>query len=119
MAPGEIFGIFLYGAYKLRLDERGLVPGAHDPDDLRAIGSLCVMVNEITDDGDTPFDGIMNALAVLGGALIAADITGMPVPHLVPKWHTNLVAASDLFLGSQPPPASRWNYKYLGRIIND
>lgn len=94
----DIPGIFLYGCHRLQLNEHGLVPGAHDPDDLKTIGTLCVLISRLTDDRDTPFDGTIGALAVLAGALIAADEAGVPMPHLVGKWHKSLAVADKLFL---------------------
>jgi hypothetical protein len=38
--PDEVIGIFLYGAYLLKLNEHGLIPGVHDPDDLKRL-ALC------------------------------------------------------------------------------
>lgn len=91
-------GIFLYGCHKLRLNDNGLIPGVHDPDDLKTIGTLCVLINRLTEEGDTPFDGTICGLAVLAAALIAADQSGLPVPHLVGKWHKTLATANQLHL---------------------
>jgi hypothetical protein len=103
MNPDEdLRGIFLYGAHLLQLDQHGLVPSVHDPDDLKTIGILCVLVNRLTEQGDTPFDGTLNALAVLASSLIAADEAGLPVPHLVPKWRKTLAAACRLHLVGSP-----------------
>ena len=73
MTEDKFAGIFLYGAHRLRLNENGLIPGVHDPDDLKTIGTLCVMINRLTDERNTVIDGTVNALAVLAAALIAAD----------------------------------------------
>jgi hypothetical protein len=98
IAPADLPGIFLYGAHKLRLNDNGLIPGAHDPDDLKAVGALCVMINRLTEKGHTPFDGTICGLAVLAAALISADESRLSVPHLVDKWHTTLATASQLQL---------------------
>jgi hypothetical protein len=94
----DLPGIFLYGAHKLRLNDNGLIPGVHDPDDLKTIGTLCVWINRLTEKGDTPFDGTISGLAVLAAALISADEARLPVPHLVGKWHKTLAAANQLQL---------------------
>ena len=39
----DLSGIFLYGAHKLQLDAPAS-PGVHDPDDLKTIGTLCVLI---------------------------------------------------------------------------
>lgn len=94
----DLPGIFLYGAHKLQLNAHGLVPGVHDPDDLKTIGTLCVLINRQTEENDTVFDGTICGLAVLAAALIAADESGLPVPYLVGKWHKTLATADRLQL---------------------
>ncbi|WP_375486915.1 hypothetical protein [uncultured Mycobacterium sp.] len=96
IAVADLPPIFLYECRKLRLEENGLIPGVHDPDDLMAIGSLCVLINRLTEQGDTPCDVTINNLAVLAAALIAAHDANLPVPHLVPRWHKTLAAALQL-----------------------
>ena len=71
----------------------GLVAGVHDPDDLAAIGTLCVMIARLTDEGNTVFDGTIYGLSVLAAALIAAHDAGLPMPHLVGKFQKSLAAA--------------------------
>jgi hypothetical protein len=96
----DIPGIFLYGCGRLQIDDNGLVAGVHDPDDLTTIGTLCVLINRLTEERDTPFDGTISGLAVLAAALIAADAAGVPVPHLVGKWHKTLAVAHKLQLAA-------------------
>ena len=98
ITPDDLAGIFLFGAHKLQLNDSGLIPGVHDPDDLKTIGTLCVLINRLTDDRNTVIDGTVNALAVLAAALIVADETGLPVPYLVGKWHNTLTTANQLQL---------------------
>ena len=98
----ELVGIFMYAAnHKLRLNENGLVPGLHDPDDLRTVGTLCILINRLTDERNTVVDGTVNALAVLAAALVTADECGLPRPALVHKWHKTLAVANKLQLADK------------------
>ena len=55
ITPDDLRGIFLYGCHRLQLNAHGLIPGAHDPDDLQAIGTLCVLINRLTEENDIAF----------------------------------------------------------------
>lgn len=94
--PDGLIGCFLFGVSQLQLNDNGLVPGAHDPDDLTTLGALAVLVNRRTEERDTVFDGTVCGLAVLAAALIAADATGLSVPHLVPRWRETFALALEL-----------------------
>ena len=98
----DLPGIFLYGCRRLQLDAHGLVAGVHDPDDLAAIGTLCVLIARLTDEGNTPFDGTIYGLSVLAAALIAAHGAELPMPHLVGKFQKSLAAALQLQTSSAP-----------------
>lgn len=73
MSPDDVVGAFVFGTYKLVIDEHGLDPAKTDPADIQAVGTGAILAYRIAAKSENISDGFLSRLAVQVGVLLAAQ----------------------------------------------